>query len=228
MRRPPAALETLGRTARLRCPACGVGPLFRGPFTMHRQCGHCGLSFEREPGFYLGSIYVNYGVTVIGTGLLYASMVLGLGTSHRAAFTAALVVAVVLPVVFFRHARAWLFAMDHSVNRHQSAADLADDPAAGAGLSERHLARLQDDDGRAGCMMGVVLVLILVFGLLMGGVTLFFALQQPLDGTGMQPRGTRAPLMVRPSPRRIARHDPGHGMTRSVPPASTPPPGPCV
>jgi hypothetical protein len=109
--------------------------------------------------------------------------VLGLHTSHQTALVAALVMAVVLPVAFFRHARAWLFAMDHSVNRHQSAADLADDPAAGAGLSERHLARLRVDDGRAGCMMGVVLAIILVFGLVMGGVTLFFAMQQPHDDT---------------------------------------------
>jgi uncharacterized protein (DUF983 family) len=190
MRRPPAPLETLGRIVRLRCPACGVGPLFRGPFAMAAGCRGCGLSFEREPGFYLGSIYINYGVTVICTGLLYAALVLGLRTSHQTALAATLVMAVVLPVAFFRHARAWLFAMDHSVNRHQSATDDADEPAAEAGLSERHLARLLVDDGRAGCMMGVVLALILLFGLLMGGVTLFFAMQQPHDDTDGFPAGT--------------------------------------
>ena len=53
----------LGRTMRLRCPQCGQGRLFSGWFRMPRQCESCGLKFEREPGYFLGSIYFNYGVT---------------------------------------------------------------------------------------------------------------------------------------------------------------------
>lgn len=30
---------------------------------MHAHCPYCGQSLEREPGFYLGSIYINYGLT---------------------------------------------------------------------------------------------------------------------------------------------------------------------
>ena len=177
MKQPQARFQTLARAVRLRCPACGVGPLFRGLFAMAPGCGHCGYSYKREPGFYLGSIYINYGVTAIGTILLYALVVMAFGASHQRALAVSLVVAVLFPVVFFRWARALLLALDNSVNANQShgqAASAQPGAAAAAGLTEGHLAHLRADDGNAGCLMGIVLALILLFGLLMAGVTLSF------------------------------------------------------
>lgn len=164
----PLRLTAFARGVRLRCPACGRGPLFRSWFRMHDACHGCGLPFTREQGFYLGSIYINYGVTVIVTGALYGLLVAGLGTSHETALTACLVVAVALPILFFRHARSFLLALDGSVNRHQQPAGAAGDPDA------KHLAALTADDGRAGCAMGVALALILLFGLGMAAVTVLF------------------------------------------------------
>ena len=83
-------LRGLFRAARLRCPRCGDGPLFRGWFRMHESCPRCGFSYAREPGFYLGSIYFNYGATVILTGGLYALLVLGMGLSTETALAACL------------------------------------------------------------------------------------------------------------------------------------------
>lgn len=166
-------LAAFARGGLLRCPACGAGPLFRGWFRMHEACRACGASFLREQGFYLGSIYINYGVTVIVTGALYALLVLVLGTSHETALTACLVVAVAFPILFFRHARSFLLALDGSVNRHQQHATLG---ATEAAQDDRtHLAALTADDGRAGCAMGVALALILLFGLGMAAVTILFA-----------------------------------------------------
>jgi len=54
---------------------------------MHDACAGCGASFRRESGFYLGSIYINYGVTVVVTGALYALLVLVGGTTHETALT---------------------------------------------------------------------------------------------------------------------------------------------
>lgn len=179
-------LQPIIRAIRLRCPACGIGPLFCGLFTMAGRCSECGYSYRREPGFYLGSIYINYGVTVICTGLLYGFIVLGLEASHQVALAISVVAAIVLPVLFFRQARAFLLALDNAVNAHQSSNDGSSDcweDAPGAELSVGQLTRLKADDGNAGCMMGVVLALIMAFGLLMGGVTLFFALEQPMDET---------------------------------------------
>src|SRR5512145_2096996 len=56
--------HVFGRGLRLRCVRCGNAPLFRGLFTMHERCGACGLLFEREQGYFVGAIYVNYAVTV--------------------------------------------------------------------------------------------------------------------------------------------------------------------
>jgi uncharacterized protein (DUF983 family) len=49
----------------LRCPLCGQGRQFRRWLIMNHRCPHCGVLFEREPGFFLGSIYINYGLTAL-------------------------------------------------------------------------------------------------------------------------------------------------------------------
>ncbi len=153
--------RSLRHALALRCPRCGGGRLFVGWFRMHPACERCGLPFTREPGFYLGSIYVNYGITVLLTGALYAA-ILGLGGSHEAALAACLAVAVLFPIAFFRHARSLLLALDSSVNRHHDPG--AADPAG-----------LAADDASAGCLMGMALVAILVFGLAMAVVTVAFS-----------------------------------------------------
>ncbi len=49
---------------RLQCPRCHRGPVFFGLFKMHPECPQCHLRFEREQGFFVGAIYLNYGATV--------------------------------------------------------------------------------------------------------------------------------------------------------------------
>ena len=169
----PSRLAAIARGARLRCPACGRGPLFRGWFAMHEACQAFGASFRREQGFYLGSIYINYGVTVIATGALYAILIMAFGTSHETALVACLVVAVALPVLFFRHARSFLLVLDGSVNHHQQHAAVGSDSDGKPDAAQ--LAALTSDDGRAGCAMGVALAMILLFGLGMAAVTILFA-----------------------------------------------------
>lgn len=141
---------------------------------MHPACRDCGLSFAREPGFYLGSIYLNYGATVILTGAVYALMVLGLGFSTETALGTCLAAAVLFPLAFFRHARSFLLSLDCSVNQHQARDDQPTVAAMADGLGTKKLAALAADDGRAGCAMGVALALILLFGLGMAVVTLVF------------------------------------------------------
>lgn len=54
-----------------KCPRCHSGKMFVYPArnifkfaVMHRQCPHCGVRLEPEPGFYQGAMYVGYGITV--------------------------------------------------------------------------------------------------------------------------------------------------------------------
>lgn len=178
-----ARLRPVLRAVALVCPRCGRDRLFeplfsRTCFRMRPACDRCGLAFTREPGFYLGSIYINYGATVLLTGGLYAVLVLIAGWSSDAALKACLVVAVAFPILFFRHARSFLLSLDASVNRQQSQPDGGGDAGA---LTRDQLASLTSDDARAGCLMGFVLVLIILFGLGMAAATLFFV--QPA-GTG--------------------------------------------
>ena len=50
----------------LRCPYCGEGPvLARWPNKMRPECLRCGLSFFREPGYYIGGMIITYGLTLI-------------------------------------------------------------------------------------------------------------------------------------------------------------------
>src|SRR5207249_7498822 len=66
---------------RLRCPACGETPLFipwfqvrtlRDWFMPLDGCPRCGYPFEREPGYFLLSIFaINYGVGALLGLLIY-------------------------------------------------------------------------------------------------------------------------------------------------------------
>jgi uncharacterized protein (DUF983 family) len=48
-----------------RCPVCGQGRVFRGPVSMNINCPVCGLRFEREPGYFVGSMYVSYFFAIV-------------------------------------------------------------------------------------------------------------------------------------------------------------------
>ena len=43
----------------LRCPVCGQGRLFSSWFKMNRQCPVCGLTFEREEGYFSSAMAIN-------------------------------------------------------------------------------------------------------------------------------------------------------------------------
>src|SRR5258708_2429766 len=48
-----------------RCPRCREGKLFKGILAMHDACPVCGLVFEREPGYFLGAMYISYGLAIV-------------------------------------------------------------------------------------------------------------------------------------------------------------------
>ena len=55
-----------------KCPRCHKGDLFitsafklNGFYKMHRQCLVCEQTFEPEPGFYFGAMFISYGILVI-------------------------------------------------------------------------------------------------------------------------------------------------------------------
>lgn len=57
---PRVALRMLLRSAVLRCPACGGGPVIVNWLKMRDACGNCGLRIERgEPDYFIGSMTFN-------------------------------------------------------------------------------------------------------------------------------------------------------------------------
>lgn len=110
---PRPTFETLvGRALKLRCPRCGVGKLFTGWFTMPERCSECRLKYERAPGYFLGSTYINYGLTAVMLTAMYFTLHFGLGWSNRQLAGPLAIFCILIPLMFFRHARALWLALD--------------------------------------------------------------------------------------------------------------------
>ena len=100
------------RSCRLQCPVCGGSKLFQGWFRMHAACEQCGLKYQRAPGYFLGSIYFNYGVTALLVVLLYFSLYFADVLSPSALLWTSVALSVVFPVWFFRYARSLWIGFD--------------------------------------------------------------------------------------------------------------------
>ena len=92
-----------------RCPNCGQRTLFRAGswFDVNKACPNCGLQIERDEGFFVGSMSLNYGVTLVG--FLVPVMLLAykgmIGTTL--AIILAGVGAIGFPIAFYRSSRSW-------------------------------------------------------------------------------------------------------------------------
>ncbi|EEI93445.1 DUF983 domain-containing protein [Sphingobacterium spiritivorum] len=53
-----------------KCPRCRKGDLFKAPLfsfrskKMNETCPHCGLKFEKEPGYFYVAMYISYAFNV--------------------------------------------------------------------------------------------------------------------------------------------------------------------
>ena len=102
----------LARGLALRCPRCGEGLLFRNLLLMHRACSQCGYVYERAPGFFLGSAYLNYGFTCATLTAMYLGLHYGLEWSNQAVTVPLVIYFLTVPFLMFRYARSLWLAMD--------------------------------------------------------------------------------------------------------------------
>jgi uncharacterized protein (DUF983 family) len=83
---------------------------------MHSNCRQCDLQFEREQGYFVGAIYINYaatiGIAVPGFFLLDAFT--GMSINQQLALWVPF--AVIFPLLFFHHSRSLWLALDHLFN----------------------------------------------------------------------------------------------------------------
>jgi uncharacterized protein (DUF983 family) len=105
----PQLRTLIARALWLRCPRCGAGRLYARGLSMLERCPACGLRYEREQGYFVGAIYVNYAITtvVVLGGVLSLDELFGL--SLAAQLGIAVPLALLLPLLVHRHARSlWL------------------------------------------------------------------------------------------------------------------------
>src|SRR3954452_3351152 len=124
----PSAWRFIRRGVALRCPECGVSPVFVPVrevrslfdwFTPLDGCPRCGYAYEREDGYFLLAVWgVNYGV-VAGLGG-------AVGLYIQSKYTPGLwswmwlwlLPMPILSLLLARHAKALFLAMDHSFDPH--------------------------------------------------------------------------------------------------------------
>lgn len=83
---------------------------------MQTCCERCQLQFEREPGFYLGAIYCNYGLTSVIATAGFLIMRYALHYSSQTALAVTVTFAILFPIFFFRHARSLWLTFDQLVD----------------------------------------------------------------------------------------------------------------
>jgi hypothetical protein len=80
---------------------------------MYPDCLSCDLRFEREEGYFVGAIYVNYAATALTTiaGYFALDHILGLSVAPQLILWGTF--AVVFPLFFFRHSRSLWLSLDY-------------------------------------------------------------------------------------------------------------------
>lgn len=113
-------LRNLARALRcgflLKCPKCERGQLFHKRFSMLTQCPECGMKFEREHGYFVGAMYLNYGATVCiafpGYFLFeaFTAIPFAFNLGGWGLFSA------LFPIFFYRYSRSLWLSFDHMFN----------------------------------------------------------------------------------------------------------------
>jgi uncharacterized protein (DUF983 family) len=52
-----------------RCPRCLEGKVYASLLRMRDDCPTCSHHFEREPGYFLGAMYISYPLSIVVIGL---------------------------------------------------------------------------------------------------------------------------------------------------------------
>jgi uncharacterized protein (DUF983 family) len=73
----PTKSSTLKDIFRQRCPRCRLGEIFlysifRGFPKMRQRCPVCDLRFQREEGYFLGAMYISFGLALITIAVIAA------------------------------------------------------------------------------------------------------------------------------------------------------------
>jgi uncharacterized protein (DUF983 family) len=89
-------------------------PMFTGWFAMSEACAFCGLRYERAQGYWVGAIYVNYGITtliaLIGFFTTWPAWSMAIELTVWGTFV------VLFPLWFFRYSRGLWLSLEFLLN----------------------------------------------------------------------------------------------------------------
>jgi uncharacterized protein (DUF983 family) len=109
------ALTLFWRATLLRCPRCGQAPLFRSGYTTHRRCPICQWRFEREEGYWTGAMAINLVVAEFLIAVIVIPLAIS-GTPVIPLLILTLPLPILLPVLFYWHAKAFWIALDFLIH----------------------------------------------------------------------------------------------------------------
>lgn len=110
------------------CPNCGGRTLFKVGtlFELNKNCPACDLRIERDEGFFLGSMSLNYGVTIVCFLVPVLLCYLGGVIGGVLAGVLAVVGAIGVPLLFYRSSRSWWLMNYYVFFPHHLPANKAD------------------------------------------------------------------------------------------------------
>jgi hypothetical protein len=83
---------------------------------MPKHCDGCNLKYEREPGFFLGSIYINYGLTALICAIVYPVLMFNEIVADNVLMPSVLAFSILFPIWFHRYARSLWLAFDQKMD----------------------------------------------------------------------------------------------------------------
>ncbi len=92
-----------------KCPRCRTGDMYIYPFyrvdkftAMHKNCPHCNLRYDIEPGFFIGAMYISYvfSVAILLTTFFFVYNFLGDPELWVYLIAVATVIMIFLPFMF--------------------------------------------------------------------------------------------------------------------------------
>jgi uncharacterized protein (DUF983 family) len=110
--------KRLWAALRQRCPRCLRGRVFAGLTRMNEHCPICALKFGREPGYFLGAMYISYGLAIPVLALLawlVQVVVLPTWPLHWTLLVGMLPFVLLVPAIF-RYSRVFWMHLDRSIN----------------------------------------------------------------------------------------------------------------